>query len=90
MFKLNLKYAIYWPFKVKKGDTILVKTITGEMKSAIIDTVLNDNFSQRYYLLIDSKSYAELGWFRRVQIKRKVVNLANLFSHKLTTDAVIN
>lgn len=75
---MQLNYLpLYWPFKLKKGDLVLVKDALNHTHAALVDTVLNDNFSQSYYLLINPETHVELGWFRRSQITRRLINLFN-------------
>lgn len=78
---MQLNYLpLYWPFKLKKGYLVIAKDALHKTHLAMIDTVLNDNFSQSYYLLINPETHVELGWFRRSQIKRRVISLSNKLS----------
>ena len=70
----------YWPFKLKKGYLVQAQDVLNKTHYAIIDSVLNDSFSESYFLLIDHQTHVELGWFRRSQIKRRVF----CFSRKLS------
>ncbi|MCU4677222.1 hypothetical protein N7931_16455 [Catenovulum sp. 2E275] len=72
---------LYWPFEFKKGYFVQAKDALNHSHYAIIDSVLNDNYSQSYYLLIDPQTYVELGWFKKSQLKRRVINFSAKLSH---------
>ncbi|GEM_PF-3266072 len=72
---------LYWPFRLKKGYQVLATDILNQTHYALVDSVLNDNFSESYYFLVDPNSRLELGWFRRKQIKRRVINITGTLSY---------